>query len=204
MLKKFSIIWIFALALASCASPATIPAQPSILEQASKDATAIIEQAQATALVIQAQSQATAMVAQADAPQQVATPAPVLAATVESAAPTATIVRPNPTATSSEQKVEIVRVTMALDGAMIDIQFRAPPEVAEKWWQGSIKVIDEKTGMEYIEIPVMPRLGPLISKPKIYGQVGNAMLVNNPPGVKIGDLVTVVLGQYTFEHIEVQ
>jgi hypothetical protein len=100
--------------------------------------------------------------------------------------------------------VEIVRVGFAAEGALIIIQFKAPYKVAEHWWQGSVYLVDEASGEEYREIPVMPVIGPLISKPRMDGQVGNVMLVNQPHALKSGALVTIVMGDYKFEHILVE
>jgi hypothetical protein len=90
--------------------------------------------------------------------------------------------------------VQVLSVGFAADGALIAIQFKAPSEVSEHWWQGSVSVIDEATGVTYREIPVMPKLGPLLSKPKIPGQVGYIMLVNAPTPLQPGAVVTVVQG----------
>jgi hypothetical protein len=97
-----------------------------------------------------------------------------------------------------------VRVGYAVEGALIDIQFRAPKEVSEGWWQGTVYVIDEATGESYREIPVVPKVGPLMSKPVTAGQVGYIMLVNGPVPLVPGSVVTVVLGEYRFEHVPVQ
>jgi hypothetical protein len=201
---------LLALALTACGTPADGAVEQSLVEQAAAEATAIVQRAQATALLLQAQAQATAVMAQVEAIRATSTPG-----VVEPAMPTDLSTTSIVTATSSTsrslasmakatQSVEIVRVGFAVDGGLIVIQFKAPPEVAEKWWQGSVKVIDEASGEEYREIPVMPKIGPLISKPRLAGQVGNVMLVNQPPGLKSGALVTVVLGDYTFEHILVE
>lgn len=182
---------------------------PDVLDEAQAQATAIVGQAQATALVLQAQAQATAVMAQALSLSQPPTPAPTLAVQVPAAnRPTTS---PRPTALTEEgsegtvaQTVEVLRVGFAAEGGMIHIQFRAPPEEAEKWWQGSVQVIDEETREMYNEIPVMPKIGPLIGRPKRQGQLGYAMLTNTPPYLQPGAVVTVVLGDYTFEHTPVQ
>ena len=84
------------------------------------------------------------------------------------------------------------------------MRFYAPPEEAEKWWQGSVSVEDETSGALYNEIPVMPKIGPLIGRPKLPGQIGYVMLVNAPPYLQPGAIVTVVLGVHEFEHVPVQ
>ena len=100
--------------------------------------------------------------------------------------------------------VEILSVGFAGEGGMIMIRFQASPEEAEKWWQGSVTVTDEGNGAVYDEIPVMPKIGPLIGRPKVAGQPGYVMLVNTPPWLRPGAMVTVVLGAHTFEHVPVQ
>ena len=67
------------------------------------------------------------------------------------------------------QTVEIVRVGLAGEGGFIIVQFRAPPQEAERWWQGAISVIDEESQAVYTEIPVMPKVGPLIGRPSRTG-----------------------------------
>ena len=95
-------------------------------------------------------------------------------------------------------------VGIAADGGYIAVYFKAPPEVAGGWWQGSIYVLDEGTGILYAEIPVMPVVGPLIGKPKEAGQEGYCMLTNTGGAIRPGSVVTVVLGSYKREHITVQ
>ncbi len=82
--------------------------------------------------------------------------------------------------------VEVLGVGFAGDVGMIMVRFLAPPDEAEKWWQGSVSVTDEDNGAVYNEIPVMPKIGPLIGRPKIEGQAGYVMLVNNPPILRSG------------------
>ncbi len=196
-----------ALAVQAC-QPQVGSAPPSLLAQAAQEATRIVQEAQATALVLQAQARATQIVAQAVDPAS-PTPGPTLAARVGAtqqgtAAPAGAAGEKEPPAQSSTQKVEIVSVGFAADGGLIVVQFRAPKKVAQKWWQGMLYVTDEETGTTYNEIPVMPLIGPLISKPQQEGQVGNFMLVNPPPGLKKGALVTVIMGDYRFEHVPVE
>ncbi len=50
----------------------------------------------------------------------------------------------------------------------------------------------------------MPKIGPLIGRPKVAGQAGYVMLMNAPPYLQPGALVTVVLGAHEFEHVPVQ
>lgn len=189
------------------------PAEQDLVASAAAQATAIVQQAQATALVLQAEAQATALVLQAVAtappPGEAPTPAAIAyptrvarAGTTESSSDPAP--RPSPSPVDEPLAVEVVSVGFAGDGGMIIVRFLAPPEEAEKWWQGSASVTDEGNGAVYDEIPVMPRIGPLIGRPKVAGQLGYVMLMNAPPGLQPGALVTVVLGAHRFEHVAVE
>jgi hypothetical protein len=91
-----------------------------------------------------------------------------------------------------------------MEGGLIMVRFKAPPKIAEQWWQGRVSVIDEATGKVYNEIPVTPLIGPLIGRPKIAGQSGYVMLVNAPLSLQPGSTVTVVLGNFQQEHVTVQ
>jgi hypothetical protein len=191
------------------AGSSNAPPPPDVLDEAAAQATAIVGQAQATALVLQAQAQATAVMAQAINFNPSPTPAPTLvmpvpAADQPSASPIPTALSEAKPAEMAPQTVEVLRVGFAGEGGMIHVQFRAPPEEAAKWWQGDVQVIDEETQSMYNEIPVMPRIGPLIGRPKRQGQLGYVMLSNIPPYLESGAVVTVVLGNYTFEHVPVQ
>jgi hypothetical protein len=166
-----------------------------------------VQEAQATALVIQAQAEAERISDQANALITTPSPAPTSQAqnTLEGQfTPTPITPGAQEIGPTEALQVEIMRVSYAADGGFITIYFRAPPEIAEGWWQGDISIIEEETETEYNEVPVMPKIGPLISKPQVYGQVGYVMLVNNPPGLKPGARVTVILGEYRFENIIVE
>jgi hypothetical protein len=180
----------------------------NILDQAAAQATAILQQAKATALVLEAHAQATAVMEQAQVARHTPTPASTPVAQAEPVDRTTVSPTPKPTqeraSAPTAQSVEVLRVGFGADGAMIHIQFRAPPDIVAKWWQGSVSVIDEATGTVYNEIPVMPRIGPLIGRPARAGQLGYVMLVNAPPYLRPGAEVTVVLGKYTFEHLPVE
>jgi hypothetical protein len=187
----------------SMASSPGLSATNQVLADAATEATAIVQRAQATALVLQAQARATALV-EASKIQATATPVPSVAVQGPSAPeqdpPAAT-----PTATeTSTLTVEVLAVRFAADGGMIMVQFRAPPEEAAKWWPGNVYVQDEAAGTVYNEIPVMPKIGPLIGRPRIQGQLGYVMLTNAAPRLQTGASVKVALGNYTFEHIVVQ
>lgn len=186
--------------------------EQDLLEQAAREATAIVQQAQATALVLQAQAQATAVVGKANNDSN---PTPVPEATWMAYLPTAEVTdevvietQEAETQDVTEQDrantVSVISVGMAGEGGFIMVRFYAPPKVAERWWQGSVSIQEEGDGTTYNEIPVMPKIGPLIGRPKQEGQMGYVFLVNMPPGLQSGDLVTVTLGDYQFEHIPVQ
>jgi len=200
-----------AVGLTACSSNGGKPVQENLLDKAAQEATAIIQQAQATALVLQAQAQATAVVYQANK----YTPEAVPEATWMAYVPTAESTEGAESETQGDQTesltdqeavqtVEVVSVGLAGEGGLIIIRFLAPVKVAERWWQGSVSVEVESSDEIYNEIPVLPRVGPLIGRPKIDGQYGYVMLVNSPPGLQSGSLVTVVLGDYRFEHIVVE
>lgn len=205
--------------LAACegsSPPVTQPAPTlDLVQSAAAEATALVQQAQATALVLEARAQATALVEQARLaggtptsavidPPAYASPTPASAGTtpplLQVGAETGAAVESTPEPTP----VQVLSVSFAGEGGLIMIRFRASPDEAEKWWQGSVAVTDEGNGAIYEEIPVMPKVGPLIGRPKIEGQAGYVMLVNAPPYLRPGALVTVVLGRHEFEHVPVQ
>ena len=210
-MKRPIAVWLILLCLgwlvATCgqASPSgEQTGETDLLNSAAAEATAIIQQAQATALVLQAQAQATALVSQAGA--AAATPsavAPNLPPGLALSTPSL-VTTPGITPTQQPSTVKVLSVGFAAEGAMIMIRFLAPPSEADKWWPGNVSVVDEASGTVYNEIPVMPNIGPLIARPKVEGQQGYVMLVNPPPGLQTGALVTVVLGAHRFEHLPVQ
>lgn len=193
---------------AAAAQPGNTPAAttqsasaPSLVEQAALEATRIVQQAQATALVLQAQAQAAALVSQAG----IATPAAEQPSAIQPAETPAN--NPAASAPASAQPqatqvpVEVTSVGFAAEGGMIIVRFLAPAKEAAKWWQGSVQVIQESSQQVYEQIPVMPIIGPLIGRPKQDGQAGYVMLYHDPALLKEGDLLTVTLGNYKFEHI---
>lgn len=220
--------------VAACASGGGEMPELDGLATAAAESTAIVRQAQATAMVLQARTMATALLERAGAaPPTPAPPGPARLPVItpvpdhpaqtpglsgeEEAQPSPVVpVTPStgeageaepPTTPESEEAataVELLGIGFAADGGFIMVQFLAPPQVATNWWQGSISVTDEATGTVYNEIPVMPLIGPLIGKPVEAGQLGYAMLVNAPTPLKTGAVVTVVLGDYVFEHQTVQ
>jgi hypothetical protein len=213
--------FLLTLCLGGCArlpNSATVPAAPTkldLVEQAAAEATAILQQARATALVLQAQTQATQLIGQAgEAPATAAAPAAtegrVLAVQATpndpEAPPAATPTANNPEARppGTENTVELLGVGFAAEGGFIIVNFKAPPSVVQDWWQGQVSVTDEASGTVYNEIPVLPVIGPLIGRPVEAGQIGYVMLTHNPPKLRVGSLVTVVLGEYKFEHVKIE
>jgi len=187
----------------------------ALLDQAAAEATAIVQRAQATAMVLQAQAMATAAIQRANNPA--ATPPPLVALTTplptRAAALPATpgLASPPLAATAvitgmqapGEPGVELLGVGFAADGNFIHVQFKAPPRVASQWYQGRVYVTDEATGAIYSNIPDMPKVGPLFARPKEEEQPGYVMFWNTSMSLKPGALVTVVLGDYTWEHVSV-
>jgi hypothetical protein len=103
-----------------------------------------------------------------------------------------------PTAVASDtERVQVLSVVMAAEGGFILVNFMAPPKVVGTWYQGGVWLEDEATGALYSEIGVLPVVGPLFGRPVEPGQPGYVML---GPGA----VVTVVLGDYRFEHIHVE
>jgi hypothetical protein len=185
---------------------------PDVLGSAAAQATALVQQAQATAMVLEAQAQATALVEQAwlagGTPTSAVenrlvylSPTPLPAA---DSTPVAQQDGPVAPAEAEVIPVQITSIGFAADTGMIMVRFLAPPEETEKWWPGTVSVTDEGSGAVYSEIPVLPKVGPLIGRPKQMGQPGYVMLINVPPYLRSGALVTVVLGAHRFEHVPVQ
>ncbi len=201
---------------AGCSSPVSSVNEPTLKDKAAAEATAIIQRAEATAIVLQAQATASAMLdrAKGEPPTAelivvTATSEPVPASIASSSAATASATTlptaSTPTATRTiTPSVELLAVGFAADMGYIMIQFKADPFVARSWMQGNVYVKDETTGTIYNEIPVLPNIGPLFGRPKQAGQLGYVMLVNVPPGVHAGSVVTVVLGDFKQEHVTVR
>lgn len=200
-----------AVVLTACSSNEGVAAQENFLDKAAQEATAIVEQARATALVLQAQAQATAVVNQANAKSTEPLPeatwmayVPTTVSTREAESDPLETQNQESPAVEDELLVEVVNVGLAGEGAFIMVRFLAPADIAETWWPGSVSVEDESNGVIYDEIPVMPKIGPLIGRPKRDGQLGYVMLVNTAPGLQRGAVVTINLGDYRFEHVPVQ
>ncbi len=200
---------------AGCGSSGNSSSEPTLKDKAAAEATAIIQRAEATAIVLQAEATASAMVDRAKGVPPTAepivvtaTPEPVRASTAPSPAgahsaaalPTAGA----PTATQTlTPSVELLGVGFAADSGYIMIQFKAEPRLTHSWMQGTVYVVDESSGTIYNEIPVLPNIGPLLARPKQAGQLGYVMLINTPPGIHHGSIVTVVLGDFKQEHVTV-
>ncbi len=191
--------------MVACAPHETAAPAPDGLQGAAAEATAIIQRAEATAVVLKAQAAATALIQQASQPAPPSIPAaPRPAATAAAEPPAAAPAEPDDLVAGDEpltQTVELLGVGYAAEGAFIFVQFRAPPQVARGWIQGNVSVINEAGGAVYNEVPAMPLIGPLIAHPAQPGQLGYVMLVNTPPGLPPGSLVTVILGDFKQEHV---
>lgn len=194
--------------LTACTMRGAAPTVRNPLEQAAAEATAIVESARATALVLQAQAQASTLIAGA-----AATPTSLARPTALAASPTVSPVvtllpapADTPLATTAlvSNAVQVLSVVMAAEGGFVLVNFMAPPEVVSTWYQGSVWLEDEATGALYSEIGVVPVVGPLFGRPVDPGQPGYVMLVNAPNPLRPGAVVTVVLGDYRFEHIRIE
>ncbi len=202
-----------------CVACSAASGGPNVLDKAAAEATAIIQQAEATAMVVQARAMATAMIEKAGAVSATPVPAKAEPTSVPTVVPTlqsvdagvATIqVQPSPEAVrvfastpTNANQVQVMDVGFGVDGRLIMVRFKAPPKIADQWWQGRVSVVDEATGTVYNEIPVTPLIGPLIGRPKIAGQIGYVMLVNTNGSLHSGSIVTVVLGDFKQEHVTV-
>jgi hypothetical protein len=99
---------------------------------------------------------------------------------------------------------ELLSVRFAAESGYVMVEFKSPRGLAENWQEGSIFLVDEKTGITYWDIPQVPVLGLLLGKPLEEGQKGYAMFKNIAEGIKPGSVVTVVLGNYKREHISIK
>ncbi len=206
--------WLMLLALAACApqsAPAATPAATTDpLQQAAAEATAIVVRARATALVLKAQAEADALLQTAEPTVAIPLPVPSAALKPTASAEIMADVVASPTspaasrpALSPTPNVRLVGVGFAGGGEYVHVKFYAPPALVRTWRQGMLSVIDEATGEVYNEIPVMPLIGPLLGRPAQPDQMAYVMLVNRPPLLQPGALVTVVLDKFRFEHVVV-
>jgi hypothetical protein len=200
--------------LAGCAARQAPQAPtPGLVEQAALEATAILERAKATALVRSARASAEALVqppsAAGEALPALPTARPTAFTSPASTSPgTPTAVADAlptnlPDSPTAAEQVRILSVGFAAEGAYLHIQYQAPVEIAKRWTQGNVYAIAEESGAIFNEIPVMPVIGALFSKPIRHDQPGYIMLVNANQSLKPGMLVTIVLGSYQFEHIPI-
>ena len=201
------ILFCLVISLAACNSQVKEPNEVDLLGTAIAEATQIIRQAQSTALVLDAQRQATAIMAgltgHSTIPSTTLEATTILPVQSPEAQYTPTTAGQG-TPTSQGSTVEMLGVEIGTEGNFIVVYFRAPPSVAGSWYQGIVSVTDEASGTVYNEIPVLPVVGPLFGKPVEAGQIGYVMLVNAPVPLQSGSFVTVTLGEYVFEHIQVK
>jgi hypothetical protein len=132
-----------------------------------------------------------------------ATVAPAVTRTVAAVATTAPS-GPQTPAPSPTASIRLMRVGFAANGEYIHVEYFAPPVLISQWRQGLFSVIDETSGEVYNEVPVMPIVGPMIGRPVRPEQMAYVMLVNRPPLLQPGAIVTVVLDKFRFEHIVVE
>jgi hypothetical protein len=99
---------------------------------------------------------------------------------------------------------QLLSVGFGADGILVSVGYTAPPKLAQSWRQGNVYIVDERTGIVYDDVPVVPVLGPLFSKPHTDGQAAYVMLSNPTSAIKSGAVVTVVLGNYKRLHVTVQ
>lgn len=107
------------------------------------------------------------------------------------------------TAEPDPDGAQLTGVGMAEDGAMIIVNFTGPAALMQAWQQGDIYVVDE-AGTAYDQVPVAPVLGPLFAKPNQDGQPGYVLLYNPNYGIRPGSVVSVVLGKYRRDNIQVR
>jgi hypothetical protein len=195
--------------LAACNRQAGETKEVDLLGTAAAEATQIIQQARATAMLLEAQRQANTLMGGSAvqtaiplAPQGTTNILPLKTPEMQEtlANEGQTVASP----TSLGTTVELISVGVGVEGYFIEIYFHAPPAVAGGWYQGNVSVTEETSGTIYNEIPVLPVVGPLFGKPVEAGQIGYVMLVNAPVPLQAGSFVTVTLGEYIFEHIQVK
>jgi len=187
-MRSLPILLLAVLAFASCSGKGAtgLDDEARLSDKAAAEATAIMEEG----------TPPTAAPIASDTPEP-ATASAVATSTPEADQPFLT----TPVSPASEA-IQVLSVQIAVDGAMVIVNFKAPVSVARSWFQGSVFVVDEATGDVYANIPTLPSVGPLFGRPKEDGQVGYVMLAN-VPGLGPGAVVTVVLGEFKKEHVVV-
>ena len=172
----------------------------------------MIQSAEATAMVLRAQAMATTLMQSAGAAGATSAPTAMPLPTLKSTPSPDSTALPTPSSLVgggtpqgvATSQVRLVGVSVGTESDLILVQFKANPSVARKWQQGAVYVVDEATGAIYNEIPVLPVVGPLFGRPKDEDQIGYVMLVNAPSELRSGAIVTVVLGDFTQQHVTVQ
>jgi hypothetical protein len=205
--------------LGGCAPPGTGADAPDLKSKAEAEASALVQQAQATAIILRAQATAEALTRDPRAASPTPPPTTLPAAPAASSVPTAQIrVTPRAAATAAAQAraetvgpptaesetIELLGVGLGEEAGLISVQFKAAPRVAHGWRVGNVWVVDEATSIKYDNVPVTPIIGPLITRPNQYGQIGYVMLYNTNNGLGAGSTVTVVLGDFKREHVVVK
>jgi hypothetical protein len=197
------------LILPACSRQVEAFGEGNLIATAAAEATQILREAQATALILDARRQATdlmaAPVGQTTVPLLTPGGAAILPVKTQESQGTPPAGVPEiPSPTTRGGTVELISVGIGGEGLFIQVYFLAPPAIVGSWYQGVVNVTDEASGTVYNEIPVLPVVGPLFGKPVEEGQVGYVMLVNAPVPLQAGATVTVTLGEYIFEHIQVK
>jgi len=109
-----------------------------------------------------------------------------------------------------EWGIEIVSITQSAAGYMLDFRYRVvDPEKASPLLNRKGKVqpqlVDQETGLELF-VPTSTKIGPLrqtTMKPTA-GRVYYTLFANPTQLVKVGNKVTVVIGEFRVEDIVVQ
>jgi hypothetical protein len=102
-----------------------------------------------------------------------------------------------------EARVRVLSVGYGAEGGYLTVNFTAPPRLAMLWQPSALYIVDEATGVKYDRIPLMPKIGFLIGRPAVEGQLGYVML-ENKPYVRPGSRVTVHLGGVIKKHVLTQ
>ena len=97
-------------------------------------------------------------------------------------------------------RVKFLGAGYAAEKAYIMVQYTAPPSVVSGWFAGKVYVVDEANGTVYKDVPVVPVVGPLFSRPQEEGQIASVMLYNYGYQINTGSVVTVVWGNCKREH----
>lgn len=200
MIYRFPGFILIVFLLTACAPAAT--AAPDLAQQAASEATQIVQQAQATAMIQNARATANVLLTPAGAADELAPIQPILVETADLPAVQPAAATPLPP--SSEEispTVKLMGLSFGANNNLLSVQFLAPVAVVQRWKEGNMYLLDETSGEKYAEIPVMPVIGALFARPTTDGQAGYVMFTNLPVPLKSGAIVTVVLGNYHWEHV---